>query len=177
MKSKKKPQRKEFEEYYFLYSMNYQFLQFLPNTDVTLFDVSGRIVGPTLGPSGKTLPCEFSGRAWKKPYGDHRKWFSHNSKVFPKQADSVMLLCHILYLFFNEVLCQSLSPPFSLFTCYNLLSPTKGTDFYFRKLLYTGWNNRCSVTTRPQSRTTYKTQTKTTGSISRGHWSSIQRGC
>lgn len=62
MKRKNKPQRKEFEEYYFLYSMNYQFLQFLPSTDVILLDVSGKVAGPTIDTSGKNLPCEFSAR-------------------------------------------------------------------------------------------------------------------
>lgn len=62
MKRKNKPQRKEFEEYYLLYSMNYQFLQFLPNSDVIPLDVSGKVAGPKMDTSGKPLSCEFSSR-------------------------------------------------------------------------------------------------------------------
>lgn len=56
---KEKIQKKEFEESYFLFGRNYQFLQFLLYTDVILTDFSERIAGPTLGTSGKTFFVNF----------------------------------------------------------------------------------------------------------------------
>lgn len=79
--------------------MNYQFLQFLPNTDVTLLDVSGRIVGPTVDTLGKTFLVNFQPELERSFMGliERAFWFPHNSKVFITQTDSVML--HILYGF------------------------------------------------------------------------------
>lgn len=48
-----------------------------------------------------------------------------------------MLLCHILYLFLNKVLCQSLSPPFLLFTCYITYSAPLRAQIFTSGIYYT----------------------------------------
>lgn len=137
MKREKKVQRKEFEESYFFFSTNYQFVQFLLYTNVTLIDFSGRVAGPTLEKPSLWISSQRLKEVLWGQYRVQSDFHMINTKVFSTQTDLVTLLCRILYALWIKFLADHflLHFPRLLFITYSPL--LRAQIFFISGIYYT----------------------------------------